>query len=353
MDKQITVGVSGGVDSTVSLVLLREQGYSPRGVLLRMLTSFAGMSNAADAERARAMCEALGVAFEVVDGGKTFRQCVTDPFCAAYQQGRTPNPCVICNRTAKFPLLLAAADAHGGGKIATGHYARLSYDVGSGRYLLCRAADPAKDQTYMLCGLTQDILSRTVFPLGGLHKREVREIAAAHGLSVASQKDSQDICFVPDGDFVSFLISHYGITERPGDFLDADGKVIGYHNGALRYTLGQRRGFGVGFGRRIYVTDKDMQKNTVTLAGEDALFVTEARAEKMNWIACEPPTHDFRAMVKTRYSQKEMSARILPLSATEILAEFDEAVRAVTPGQAMVLYDGDTVIGGGEIVRKI
>ena len=288
MDRQVTVGVSGGVDSTVSLVLLREQGYTARGVMLRMLTSFEGMSNAADTERARAMCEALGMAFETVDGGKT-----------------------------------------------------------------CRAADPAKDQTYMLCGLTQEILSRALFPIGGLHKREVREIAAAHGLSVASQKDSQDVCFVPDGDFVSFLTARYGLTGTPGDFLDAEGNVIGHHNGALRYTLGQRRGFGMGFGKRVYVTDKDMQKNTVTLAGEDALFVSEARAVKMNWIACEPPTHDFRAAVKTRYSQKETSARIVPLSANEILAEFDEPVRAVTPGQAMVLYDGDTVVGGGEIVRKV
>ena len=353
MDRQVTVGVSGGVDSTVSLVLLREQGYTARGVMLRMLTSFEGMSNAADTERARAMCEALGMAFETVDGGKTFRKNVTDVFCEAYRQGRTPNPCVICNRTSKFPLLLSAADAHGGGKIATGHYARVSYDSGSGRYLLCRAADPAKDQTYMLCGLTQEILSRALFPIGGLHKREVREIAAAHGLSVASQKDSQDVCFVPDGDFVSFLTARYGLTGTPGDFLDAEGNVIGHHNGALRYTLGQRRGFGMGFGKRVYVTDKDMQKNTVTLAGEDALFVSEARAVKMNWIACEPPTHDFRAAVKTRYSQKETSARIVPLSANEILAEFDEPVRAVTPGQAMVLYDGDTVVGGGEIVRKV
>lgn len=342
---RILAGMSGGVDSTVLVCLLREQGHEVLGCTLALTDAFSP-------DGAAALAATLGVPHSVVRGKDTFKQNVTDIFAADYARGLTPNPCVLCNASVKLPLLLDEARRLGCDAAATGHYARVRYDAPSGRWLLLRGADRTKDQSYMLCRLTQDVLSRTLFPLGDLTKAEIRAYAHDAGLPNADQKDSQDICFVPDGDFASYLERAYGFVPTPGAFCDVQGNVLGTHTGAYRYTVGQRRGFNVGFGKRLYVLGTDTEKNTVTLADDDHLYQKTAHARDMNYIAVDGLTHDLHVTARVRYSPKEVRAVVHPTSPTEADVTFDEPVRAVTPGQSLVLYDGDTVVGGGILTKE-
>lgn len=350
MDNRLAVAMSGGVDSSVAAYLLREQGFHPVGVTLR-LHPCAGMDDVTDA---RAMAGQLGLAHHVFDLSDHFRTCVMDHFVSEYEQGRTPNPCVECNRKVKFGLLLDKAGELGCRAVATGHYARLDYDAPSGRWLLKTALHPEKDQSYVLYCLTQDQLSRSRFPLGGLSKEEIRSIAAQQDLISAHKRDSQDICFIPDGDYASFIRRHTGRNYPSGSFIDPSGKVLGRHEGIIAYTLGQRRGLGVSSANgRLYVTKIDPTANTVTLSDNGALFARTVEADGVNFIPFDQLNAPLRVQAKARYRHAAQPATVEQIGPDRIRVTFDRPQRAMTPGQAVVLYDGDMVIGGGTIDKVL
>ena len=276
-----------------------------------------------------------------------------DKFVRCYERGDTPSPCIDCNRYLKFGALLRRARELGCRYVVTGHYAQIHQDPESGRYLLYKAADRAKDQTYFLYCLTQDMLAHTLFPLGSLTKPEVRAIAAEHGFVTARKHDSQDICFVPGGDYIAFLERYTCKHYAPGDFLDEAGHVVGQHRGAVRYTIGQRKGLGLAMGEPVYVCRKDMQANTVTVGPNSALFSRGLRANDWNWFPFPELTAPADVTVKIRHSQFEQPARVIPEADGFARVEFTEPMRAVTPGQAVVLYQGDMVLGGGTITEAI
>jgi tRNA-specific 2-thiouridylase len=274
-----------------------------------------------------------------------------EDFVSSYEQGHTPNPCIVCNRYLKFSHFLQEAEKAGCDAIATGHYARIRQDVETGRYLLLRAKDESKDQSYFLYTLSQYQLARTYFPLGELSKPEVRQIAEANGFVNAKRKDSQDICFVPDGDYLHFMEQFRGKTYEKGAFLDLSGKAVGTHNGAVGYTLGQRKGLGLALGAPVYVCQKDMQNNTVTVGPEENLFSTTLIAKDCNWFPFEALTKPITVTAKARSRHKEQPATVTPLPDGSVEVVFDTPQRALTTGQAVVFYDGETVIGGGMITE--
>lgn len=341
----VLIGMSGGVDSSVAAHLLEQQGYACIGCTMKLYCGNAE-ENVRDA---RAVAERMGIPFHVFDLQQPFHHHVIRNFIACYESGRTPNPCIECNRHLKFGSMLEKALELGCTHIATGHYAQIRQDPETGRFLLCRAADPAKDQTYFLYSLTQHQLSHTLFPLGSLTKETVREIAQARGFLTARKKDSQDICFVPDGDYVSFMKEYTGKTYPAGNYLDQKGMVIGRHQGAVCYTLGQRKGLGIALGAPAYVIGKNMEENTVTLGPNEALFHNALRARDFNWISFPALTEPIQVTAKIRHSQNEQAAIAYPEENGSVRVVFDQPQRAITPGQAVVLYQGDLVAGGGTI----
>ena len=353
MAKRVLVAMSGGVDSSAAALLLARQGYACAGAMLRLFggdTAEDGCCSADAAEDARAVAVRLGMDFYVFDETERFRREVMDRFVAEYRAGRTPNPCIDCNRFLKFGALLDRALALGYDCVATGHYARVSYE--DGRYHLLRGADRSKDQSYVLYPLTQRQLSHLLLPVGEYRKAEIRALAAEAGLLNAQKPDSQDICFVPDGDYVNFLRDHGGVELTPGDFVDRDGRVLGRHRGLAAYTTGQRKGLGVSAAGRLYVISKDAAANTVLLGDDAELYSRALFASGFNWIEPEPDG-PVRVTAKTRYSQGEAAATATPLPDGGARVEFDAPQRAVTAGQAVVLYDGERVLGGGTIERAL
>ena len=353
---QAMIAMSGGVDSSVAAYLMQQAGYDCMGVTMKLYENEdAGVPRGHtccaldDVEDARRVAYALGMPYYVFNYKDAFREQVMARFAAAYQHGATPNPCLDCNRYLKFGLLETRARALGCDVLATGHYARVE-QLPDGRYTLKKAVDATKDQSYVLAWLTQEQLAHTRFPLGGLHKTEAREIAEAHGFCNAHKHDSQDICFVPDGDYARFMEDFTGKQYPAGDFLDESGRVVGTHNGAVRYTIGQRKGLGLAMGAPVYVCGKDMQANTVTVGPEEMLFDRIVYADEVNWIAIPELTGPLRVTARTRYHQVEQAATVYPAECGFRL-EFDQPQRAPTPGQAVVLYQGDTVLGGGTITR--
>lgn len=353
---RVCVAMSGGVDSSVAAVLLQEQGYELSGVNLRMFhNEDLGESrektccSLADAEDAALVARRLGFPFYVFDFAQVFRDTVIRDFVEEYQAGHTPNPCAVCNREVKFGALLRRVQALGQDFLATGHYAQVERDPDSGRYLLKRAADRSKDQTYFLYMLTQDQLAHTLFPLGGLHKAEVRQIAETRGLVNARKHDSQDICFVPDGKYADFIERTTGHPSPTGPFLDREGRVLGQHKGLIRYTRGQHKGLGLSTEEPLYVLEKDAAANTIRLGPDSALWTTELTAEQVNLISMPELMVPLRVTAKTRYSQREAAATVTSLPDGCIHVVFDEPQRAITAGQAVVLYDGEYVVGGGTI----
>ncbi len=342
--QRVLIAMSGGVDSTAAALLLQKEGYHVDGVMLHLH----GAADASAEQDARAAAERLGIGFTLLDGQEAFRRCVIDPFINDYCAARTPNPCIRCNESIKFGLLMDFALSNGYDYLATGHYARVKHDATTGRSRLLRGIDNRKDQSYVLCRLTQHQLSHLLLPLGEMDKAQARRITQEAGLLNADRGDSQDICFIPDGDYISFL-EREGVTLEGGSFIDEDGTVLGQHRGLPCYTIGQGKGLGIALGRHVYVLAKDAANNTVTLGDNDRLFTHELTANEMNWLSGETPASPFRCTAKTRYSQKESSATAEVLPDGRLYLTFDEAQRAITPGQAVVLYDGDEVIGGGTI----
>ena len=355
MPEKVMIGMSGGVDSSVAAVLLQEAGLECLGVTLRLYTNEElGLSDRHtccsldDVEDARSAAYRLGIPHYVFTATEQFEKSVIRHFVETYEAGGTPNPCIECNRHLKFSYMLDRARELGCDFIATGHYARTERR-GDGRWLLKKGADGSKDQSYVLYMLSQEQLARVRFPLGGLTKREVRRIAEERGLLNAKKHDSQDICFVPDGDYASFIRRYTGKEYPPGDFIDEEGRVLGRHGGMIGYTIGQRRGLGVSGGRPLYVCEKRTEENTVVLSGNDRLFSDTLYAEGVNLIDRETLSEPVRCRAKIRYSHREEPCTAVQVGADAVRVVFDKKQRAITPGQAVVLYDGDVVIGGATI----
>lgn len=346
--KKALIAMSGGVDSSVAAYLTQQEGLSCIGGTMKLLCKESG-----DAEDARAVATRLGMDFHVLDMTGQFRQDVMDKFVHCYEAGLTPNPCVDCNRKLKFGALLDAALELGCDYVVTGHYCRIEKDEATGRRGLYKAVDAAKDQSYFLYSLNQHQLAHTRFPLGRLSKEEARNIAQEQGFLNARKKDSQDICFIPEGDYLEFIRRYTGKDYPAGDFLDASGKVVGRHNGAIGYTRGQRKGLGLAMGQPVYVLGKDMKNNTVTVGSNEALFSRELIAEGWNFFPFDTLTSPLRCYAKARSRMAEQPATVYPMEDGRVKVVFDEPQRALTTGQAVVLYEGDAVLGGGTITEII
>ncbi len=348
MNNRVMIGMSGGVDSAVAAYLLKQSQYELLGVTLLLYTGETACGSSENAEDARRVADRCGIPHEVVSLTEDFRKEVMDRFVGCYRCGETPNPCIDCNRYIKFGKMLELAAERSIDRIATGHYAKIE-KAPDGRYLLKKAADPHKDQTYVLYTLTQHQLAHTLFPLGEYRKEEIRAIAVETGFVNAHKKDSQDICFVPDGDYAAFIERHTGETFPEGNFVDLDGNVLGTHRGIIRYTVGQRKGLGIALGKPAYVCAKDVMANTVTLGENRDLFRNTLTAHDINLIACDALAQPTRVTAKVRYGQAEQPAVAVQTEEDGLRVEFDTPQRAIAPGQSVVLYDGDTVIGGGII----
>lgn len=347
MAERVLVGMSGGVDSAMSAYLLKESGFLPEGVNCRFFDK--GEETANDIADAKSVADRLGIPFHVFDLRGEFKADVIDSFCSSYKSGGTPNPCVECNRRLKFGKMLDSALENGFDYIATGHYAQIEPDRESGRYLLKKGADKNKDQSYVLYMLSQFQLSHTLFPLGGLFKSEISQKAQALGFASAHRKESQDICFVPGGDYAGF-IEEYTATRFPhGSFVDENGRVLGKHKGIIRYTVGQRRGLGLALPAPLYVKEKDAENNRVVLSPESSLFSSSLTAENINLIAFDRLDSPLRCTAKVRYRGAEQPATVRQTDENHFHIEFDTPQRAITKGQSVVLYDGEYVLGGGII----
>ncbi len=355
--KKALIAMSGGVDSSVAALLTVREGFRCIGCTMRLFDNAdAGIDGESaccsldDVEDARAVAFRLGMDYTVFNLSRAYRREVMAPFAEAYRRGLTPNPCIECNRTMKFAELLRRAEELGAARLVTGHYARVVRE--GDRWLLKKARDASKDQSYVLYTLTQRQLEKVRFPLGELTKDEVRAIAAENGFLNAGKPDSQDICFVPDGDYAAMIERFTGESLTPGPFVDLDGKVLGEHRGFERYTVGQRRGLGLSFGRPMYVCALRPEDHAVVLGPEEALFSREVHVPAFHWISGEAPAGPVRGRAKIRYRHREQDALAYPLPGGGVRLVFDEPQRAVTPGQAAVLYDGDTVLGGGMIGQE-
>ncbi len=352
MPEKLAIAMSGGVDSSAAACLLQEQGYDLIGMTMKLFDRPDQVWT--DGEDAKAVARQLGFPHHMVDLSPCFRAQVMDSFAAAYEAGRTPNPCVTCNRHIKFGALLQKALELGCDKIATGHYARVEYDSGSGRWLLKKALHPEKDQSYVLSTLTQAQLSRVLLPLGALSKEEIRDIAHSRGLVTAHKSDSQDICFIPDGDYSAFIRRHTGKSYPSGPFLDQEGAPLGRHTGIIDYTVGQRRGLGVSSNHgRLYVREIRPQDNAVVLSDNESLFADTLIAGDLNLIPCDRLDGPVRLRAKIRYRMKEQPCTVEQTGPRSIRLTFDQPQRAITPGQTVVLYDGDAVVGGATILKGV
>lgn len=347
MNQKAMVAMSGGVDSAVAALLVRDAGYDTAGLTMRLWDGKKSQDDINTAD-ARAVADHLQIPHHTVSLDEDFYRHVVMPFIDEYVAGRTPNPCVICNRDIKFGSLLKAAKALGYDRMATGHYARVERNE-NGRFLLKKARDESKDQSYFLWTLTQDVLSSVLFPLGNYTKAEIRAIAATHELASAHRSDSQDICFIPNGDYIAFIESKTRQTFPKGKFVDTNGIVLGEHEGLIRYTIGQRKGLGIALGEPMFVKEKNPLDNTVTLCRNDALFSQELTATDINLISCDTIPAPVRLQAKIRYRHAPAEAVVEQIDDKRLSVRFDIPQRAIAPGQSLVLYDGDTVVGGGII----
>lgn len=356
--RRAIIAMSGGVDSSVAAYLMRERGFDCMGVTMKLFRNEdveekpreKTCCSLEDVEDARAVAWSLGIPYHVFNFSDRFREDVMDRFVSAYEQGCTPNPCIDCNRHLKFAKLYDRARDLGYWYVVTGHYARVEQGE-NGRWLLKKGPDPHKDQSYVLYALTQEQLAHTIFPLGTYHKDEIRRIAADQGFVNAGKRDSQDICFVPDGDYAGFIERQTGKHYPEGDFVDPQGHVLGRHRGIIHYTVGQRRGLGVSGGRPLYVKEIRPDTNTIVLGEDRDLYQHTAIAEDFNWISMEAPTGPIQVKARARYHQPEQPATAYVLPDGRVRVDFEAPQRALTRGQAIVLYQGEDVVGGGTIVE--
>lgn len=343
--KKIAIGLSGGVDSSTAAHLLLQQGFDVTGIILRLKPDSLADADIADARR---IADALGIELHVLDRREIFKKSVIEPFVSEYLAARTPNPCVECNAAIKFGVMLDYALEIGCDGIATGHYAKI--EEKDGRFLL-RRSESAKDQSYFLYRLNQFQLAHSMFPLEGMEKEKIREIAEKADLPVAKKGDSQEICFVPNDDYIAYLTA-MGISSPKGNFIDKSGNILGTHNGIINYTIGQRKGLGA-FGKPMFVTGINAADNTVTIGENGSQYSRGLVADRLNFIAVEELTEPMRADVKIRFRAKEQPATVTPNGDGTVTVIFDEPQRSVTPGQGAVFYDGDIIIGGGRIIKAI
>ena len=342
--EKVLLGMSGGVDSSTAALLLKEQGYDVTGLTLKLCKEDKGQ----DLADAKAVCEKIGINHITLDLKNEFYEKVISAFINDYKNGLTPNPCLECNKYIKFGIMLDFALKNGFQKIATGHYARVERE--GDRFILKKATDISKDQSYVLYSLTQHQLSHLLLPLGSLSKSEIREKAEESGLVNANRPDSQDICFVPDGDYASFIEKTDGFVSQKGDYVDINGTFLGKHEGVINYTIGQRKGLGIALGKPQFVIDKNAQTNTVILGDEEHLFKTEVLVKDVNFIPFGRLEKEMNVKAKLRYRHKESPCAISPLENGKVKIVFSDPQRAPSAGQAAVFYDGDTVVGGGKII---
>ena len=354
--KTVCVGMSGGVDSSVAALLLKEQGYNVIGVTMQIwqdedrdvVSTNGGCCGLSAVDDARRVAEQLDIPYYVMNFKQEFKKYVIDYFVDEYRNGRTPNPCIACNRYVKWESLLTRCMAIGGDYIATGHYANV-IQLPNGRYTLREAKGIDKDQTYALYNLTQQQLERTLMPIGQYSKPQIRAMAEAHGLMVAHKPDSQDICFVPDGDYAGYLTKEAGLSSVPGDFVDIHGNVIGRHKGIIHYTIGQRKGLGLAMGHPVFVVDMIPEKNQVVIGENADVFSDRLLCNMVNFMSIEDLCGPMHVKAKIRYNHKGSMCTIRKIGEDLVEAVFDEPVRAVTKGQAVVFYEEDHVLGGGRI----
>lgn len=357
MGKKVVVGMSGGVDSSVAAYLLKQQGYDVVGVTMQIWQDESheeiekkggccGLSAVDDARRVAAM---LDIPYYVMNFKSEFKRDVIDYFVREYLAGRTPNPCIACNRYVKWESLLTRSIQIGADYIATGHYARIC-ELPNGRYAIRNSVTAKKDQTYALYNLTQEQLKRTLMPIGDYTKEQVRKIAEDIGLMVAGKPDSMEICFVPDNDYASFIEKETGVTSVPGDFVDVDGNVIGKHKGVIHYTVGQRKGLGIALGKPAFVVAIRPEQNQVVIGEDRDVYTERLYANNLNFMSVGNITEPVHVKAKIRYSHEGAYCTVRKIDSDTIECIFDQPVRAVTPGQAVVLYDGEYVLGGGTII---
>lgn len=355
--KKVVVGMSGGVDSSVAAWLLKEQGYDVIGVTMQIwqdeepeiVEEQGGCCGLSAVDDARRVAASLDIPYYVMNFKKEFKENVIDYFIDEYLHGRTPNPCIACNRYVKWEALLKRSMDIGADYIATGHYARIE-QLPNGRYSLRVSETTAKDQTYALYNLTQEQLSRTLMPVGAYNKEEIRQMAEKIGLQVANKPDSQDICFIPDGDYASYIEENSGVKIKPGNFVLSDGTVVGQHKGIVHYTVGQRKGLGLSLGHPVFVLEIRPDTNEVVIGSNEESMSRYVRANKVNFMSVADIENGQHVWAKIRYNHRGAWCTVERTGDDEILCTFEEPQRAITPGQAVVMYDGDYVLGGGTII---
>ena len=347
MPKRVFAAMSGGVDSSVAAYLLTRAGYAVTGATMTLYRPHGETGDTQDVTDARAVCVKLGIPHKTYDMGEVFCRCVIEDFIRVYEEGGTPNPCVTCNRTVKFGALWEAVASDGAEAIATGHYARIRRE--GGRCLLCKAADEGKDQSYFLWQLPRELLPHILFPLGEMTKPEIRALAAEQGFETAHKSDSQDICFVPDGDYAGFMGGYTGKTPLEGDFVDKNGTVLGRHKGIIHYTIGQRKGLGIALGEPAFVCAKDPVTRRVVLGRNEDLFTREVRLERVNLLAVDRINTPMAVTARIRSTHRGAPATVVMTGKDTALVTFAEPQRAVCAGQSCVFYDGAVVVGGGII----
>ncbi|NSW92242.1 MAG: tRNA 2-thiouridine(34) synthase MnmA [Firmicutes bacterium] len=358
--KKVIIGMSGGVDSSVAAAILLEKGYDVIGVTMQIwpdrekddMKGDTGCCSLSAVEDARKVADKLSIPYYVMNFKNVFKEKVIDYFVNEYLEGRTPNPCIVCNRHIKFEVLLNKALSMGIDYIATGHYARVEYDEDIDRYLLKKAVNPEKDQSYVLYKLTQEQLSRILLPIGEYTKDEVRKIAEKYKLPVAKKPDSQEICFINDNDYGKFICDYTDSKILPGYFVDTEGNILGKHKGIIHYTVGQRRGLGIALGKPMYVVEIDTKNNRVVLGDINDVLSRTLIADDLNFISIPGIDREIRVNAKIRYTAKEAPATIYPLERDKVKVEFDSPQRAITPGQSVVFYDEEVVVGGGVIISS-